>query len=262
MAFRIVQISDLHFGTEVEDVVLALQKTIRELAPNMILVTGDITQRATRAQFSKARVFFESLSSVSLLYCPGNHDISLLNVFSRLFFPYYKYRKILKAEPEGFYSQSDAEILMLNSTSRFRHIDGKLPMGYLEEQLKKFSPQAKWRVVATHHPLDCKQSVDEKNILLNAPEVMHLLAEKGVHMVVGGHIHDPFITTSAQRYPQLSQKVLISVCGTGVSSRTRRNAPNSFMVYDLASRASTITNQRFDYENTTRLFKVVSERVF
>lgn len=240
----------------------SLRKAVKELSPNMIVVTGDITQRATRRQFTQAKRFFDSLSPTPLICCPGNHDISLFNVISRLFFPYRKFATILKARPESFISHPELEILIVNSTSRFRHVDGKLDMNYLTNQLKTFTSAAKWRVVALHHPLDCKQQSDEKNLLLNASEVMQAFSDSGVDLIIGGHIHDPFITTSAQRYPSLHKKIVISVCGTGVSHRTRRNAPNSFMLYDFEKQPSLLKNHQFDYENSTHNFKIVSEISF
>ncbi len=271
MAFRLLQISDLHFGTEVEAVLQSLKQKIKELHPSLVVVTGDITQRASSTQFLKAKTFFDDLGPAPFICCPGNHDISLFNLFSRFLAPYGRFQSILKSKPDGFYAHAELELLVLNSTSRFRHIDGKLNINYLAEQLDKFSSivkgpnngPGKWKVVAFHHPLDCKQKIDEKNLLLNAPEVMQLLARQGVDLVMGGHIHDPFISTSEVRYPSLQKKILISVCGTGISHRTRRNAPNSFMVYDFEKKQfPSITNLRFDYDSATSHFKLINQRVF
>lgn len=263
MAFRLLQISDLHFGTEVEAVLQSLKQKIKELCPSLVLVTGDITQRATKAQFLKAKTFFNDLSPAPLICCPGNHDISLFNIFSRLLTPYRSYQTILKSKPEGFYTHAELEALVLNSTSRFRHIDGKLDINYLAKQLEQFSSTEKWKVVALHHPLDCKQKVDEKNLLLNAPQVMQLFAQQDVDLVMSGHIHDPFIATSEIRYPTLPKKIIISVCGTGISHRTRRNAPNSFMVYEFEKIPfAAITHQRFDFDSAISDFKLITQRVF
>ncbi len=275
MAFRLLQISDLHFGTEVEAVLHSLKQKIKKLDPTLVVVTGDITQRATKTQFLKAKAFFNELAPAPFICCPGNHDISLFNIFSRLFAPYGRYQKILNSKPDGFYANAELELLVLNSTSRFRHIDGKLDINYLAKQLEQFSSPDnlpanspdkqtdKWKVVALHHPLDCKQKIDEKNLLLNAPQVMQMLAQQGVDVVMGGHIHDPIITTSEARYPTLRKKVLISVCGTGISHRTRRNAPNSFMVYDFEKNPSpAVTNQRFDFDSAVSEFKLITQRVF
>jgi 3',5'-cyclic AMP phosphodiesterase CpdA len=263
MAFRLLQISDTHFGTEVGTVVQALQKRIAELEPNLVVLTGDITQRARRDEFIKAKVFLDSLGPVAKFCCPGNHDIPLFDLFTRFLNPYRTYTSILQLPLEIFYSSEDAELLMLNSTSRFRHVDGVLEMKYLKKHLEQFSSSnQKWKIVAFHHPMDCKQAVDQKNILRNSQEAMQALSGKGVDLVMGGHIHDPFTTTSVQKYPQLSKKMLISVCGTGVSSRTRRNAPNSFNLYDLDKNASSIIVKRFDFEADSALFKQISERTF
>lgn len=263
MSFRLLQISDLHFGTEVEQVLTSLRQSIQDLKPSLVVVTGDITQRATQVQFQKAKSFLDSLSQFPILCCPGNHDIPLFNVFSRFLKPYQNYRKILKTQTEGFFSHPEVEVLVLNSTSRFRHIDGALESRYLKDQLKSFTNQPTWKVVALHHPLDCKQKIDEKNILLNSNEVMEEFAASGVHLVISGHIHDPFFTTSAYRYPSLRKRIHLSVCGTSASHRIRRNAPQSFMVYDFPklSQNTDVLNQRFDYNTSTGSFAVVNSSI-
>ena len=76
----ILQVSDPHFGTERRPVVEALVQLASKLKPKVLLLTGDITQRATRQQFSSARAFVERLGVPIVLAIPGNHDIPLFNV--------------------------------------------------------------------------------------------------------------------------------------------------------------------------------------
>ena len=52
--------------------------------PEVIVVSGDITQRAKYEQFFKCRQYLDSLN-IPYLVVPGNHDIPLYHVWNRFF---------------------------------------------------------------------------------------------------------------------------------------------------------------------------------
>ena len=87
-----MQVSDTHFGTEQPAVVEALAALAQRLKPDLVVLSGDITQRAKLSQFKAARQFTDRLNA-PLLAIPGNHDIALFNVFERVFWPYNSFRK-------------------------------------------------------------------------------------------------------------------------------------------------------------------------
>jgi 3',5'-cyclic AMP phosphodiesterase CpdA len=234
-SFRIAHLSDMHFGTVVPQVAEAVIERIHSLKPDLILVTGDISQRAREVQFREARKFLDQFAPIPMISLPGNHDIPLFNIFTRLFFPYFGYTKYFKGRLDGIYSHNDIEILTLNSTDRFRHVQGALDLKQLKEELVAFKADAKLRIVAFHHPMDCKKGVDEKNLLINRAQAIQLFEKYKVDLVLGGHIHDPITRTTVIRYPSLKRSFVLSVAGTTTSYRTRRFAPNSFNIYDLTT---------------------------
>src|SRR5207253_1287181 len=75
----IVHLSDVHFGRVDAAIVAPLVDTIRAIAPDLVAVSGDLTQRARRAQFRAARAFLDRLP-VPQLVVPGNHDVPLFNL--------------------------------------------------------------------------------------------------------------------------------------------------------------------------------------
>jgi len=83
----LLQISDPHFGTEDPGAVEALVPLVHEKRPGLVVLSGDITQRARRGQFEAARRFLDRLPAAALVVIPGNHDIPLFNVFGRLLRP-------------------------------------------------------------------------------------------------------------------------------------------------------------------------------
>lgn len=229
--FRLIHMSDLHFGTEVDPVVDAVVKSVRALEPQLIVVTGDITQRARRNQFLAARSFLDKLAPIPIISTPGNHDIPLFNLWVRLLNPYRGYLRHFQGSLSGLFVQDGVEVLSLNSTHYLRHVQGELPLKDLEKGLSQF--QDKLRIVAFHHPMDCIQDIDIENLLKNRDDAIKLFSQYKVDLVVGGHIHDPVTRTTMLRYPQVDKPFVLSVAGTTVSHRVRKKAPNSFNVYDF-----------------------------
>lgn len=246
---RIAHLSDPHFGTIHHGVEPALHAALATLKPDLILLTGDITQRARAREFRAAREFVARLRPTPVVAVPGNHDIPLWNLPVRLFNPYGQYTRF-RRELEKDKIFGDIEVISLNSTSRWRHVQGSLSSRHLRKALKA-GRQAKIRVMALHHPLDCSKPIDEKNLLKGAHETMRVLDEECIDIVVGGHIHDPYVSLSSVRYPQIERPMILSVAGTCLSWRTRKGAPNSFNFIEVSTSPSEwITIERFDHSAT------------
>lgn len=98
MSTLLLQLSDTHFGTERPAVVAALEALVAARRPDALLLTGDITQRARRAQFDAARAFVRRLGVPAVLAVPGNHDIPLFNLAARLAWPYAGFRRAFGPE--------------------------------------------------------------------------------------------------------------------------------------------------------------------
>lgn len=78
----IAHISDLHFGTEDTNVAEALVKKLHEDKPALVIISGDLTQRARTNQFKAAKEYLNKLPKPYLVI-PGNHDIPLFDIFRR-----------------------------------------------------------------------------------------------------------------------------------------------------------------------------------
>jgi len=70
----IAHISDLHFPLVDSRVIDSLAKTINDLAPNLVVISGDLTQRARSSQFAAAAAFLKSLQPPRLVV-PGNNGV-------------------------------------------------------------------------------------------------------------------------------------------------------------------------------------------
>ena len=259
---RIAHISDPHFGTTEPKKITALLEALKSLNPSLIALSGDITQRARRQQFRDAKTFCESLRPIPLVVVPGNHDLPLFNLAARFFWPYFGYRRILGFPLSSRKNFGEVDVVGLNSTDPKRHIQGDLYRGDVKK-LKKFTGESVVRVAIFHHPMDCAKATDEKNLLTNAEQALGYLETAKIDLVLGGHIHDPFVKLSDARYPQTKRPLIISVAGTCLSSRTRSGAPNSFNLVDIETNADAaeMLIQRFDL-STEFVFSPVNESRF
>lgn len=236
-AVRIAHLSDPHFGTVFPVVEEALLASLRSLAPQALVLTGDITQRARRHQFHSARRFLERLAPPSRLVVPGNHDIPLLNLPERLLSPHRGYRRHLGEALHGRLTVGPVELLGFDTTSRWRHVQGRLRLSELGALPAKDPSTV--RIAAFHHPLDCAAPSDERNLLRNARPAVKALAAAGVDAALSGHIHDPHVSLSDTRYPGCGQPFVLATGGTCASWRIRLNSPNTFHLLEAEAGVDT-----------------------
>lgn len=218
----LLQVSDPHFGTERPAVVEALVRLALALRPQVLLLSGDITQRATRAQFAAAQAFVQRLQVPHCVAVPGNHDIPLWHLPLRLLRPYARYRAAFGSELEPALETDDLLLLALNTTRWWRHQDGQLSAAQVErvaQRLARARPGQR-RLVMVHQPLVVTRQEDEKNRLHGNAAALQAWGAAGVDMIIGGHIHLPFVLP-------LDGGGWAVQAGTAVSSRVRAGAGNS-----------------------------------
>ena len=249
----LLHISDTHFGTEEAPVVDALRRLAHELRPEVVVLSGDITQRARSAQFAAARAFCDSLQAPHLLTLPGNHDIPLYNVFARAFDPYGGYRSAFGDELEPELALEDLLVVCVNTTRAARHKDGEVSREQIERvsQRLRGADRRQLRVVVTHQPACVMREEDEKDRLHGGEEAVQAWANAGADLVLGGHIHLPFVSDLCAR--ALTKRPLYCIqAGTAVSHRVRHNTPNSInlvrWVAPPAGEKRACTVERWDYD--------------
>ena len=229
----LLQVSDPHFGTERPAVVEALVRLALALKPQVLLLSGDITQRATRAQFAAARAFVQRLQVPHCLAVPGNHDIPLWQLPLRVLRPYSRYCAAFGAELEPSLETDDLLLLGVNTTRWWRHEDGQLSAAQVDRvvrRLAKARPEQR-RLVMVHQPLVVTRPEDEKNRLHGHAAALQALSAAGADLIIGGHIHLPFVLPLAGGGWAVQ-------AGTAVSSRVRAGAENSVNLIRIDADAS------------------------
>jgi 3',5'-cyclic AMP phosphodiesterase CpdA len=253
----LIQISDPHFGTEQAPVVAALAEMIRELEPALVVLSGDITQRARRSQFAAAAQFMEQLEVPGLIV-PGNHDIPLFNLFARVFSPYGNYAREFGDELEPMFESDDLLVVGVNTTRAARRKDGEISpeqIADVSRKLRRARPE-QLRIVVTHQPLHAIRESDYANLLHGHEAAIHAWSEAGADILMGGHIHLPYVRPCSERFDDLARELWVVQAGTAVSKRVRDGVPNSVNVLRHArAEPEVCAVERWDYDAALARFK-------
>jgi 3',5'-cyclic AMP phosphodiesterase CpdA len=219
----VAHLSDLHFGAADRALVRALVSCLREMSPDAVAVSGDLTQRARRAQFREAREFLDALA-LPLVVVPGNHDVPLFNVAARFLFPLAGYRRYISRERHPALHDEKVVILGADTTRRLTIKDGGLRPAAVERlvaQLKE-APPAAVKIVVCHHPFD----------RVSGLAAMERLVASGADVFLTGHLHLSYAGHTAVRYGTADRSAIVVEAGTATSFRARGEA-NAFNVLRL-----------------------------
>ncbi|HET8747995.1 MAG TPA: metallophosphoesterase [Ramlibacter sp.] len=258
----ILHLSDTHFGTEEGPVVAALQALVRQEKPTAAILSGDITQRARSAQFAAARAFCDSLHVDHLLTLPGNHDIPLFNVAARLFAPYRSYARAFGHNLEPELEFADVLVIGVNTTRPERHKDGVVSPRQIRRVVQRLrgAPREQLRIVVTHQPACVMRPQDEKDRLHGGEQAALAWSHAGADLLLGGHIHLPFVSDVCTRVKTASRTLYCIQAGTALSYRVRHNTPNSVNLIRWSPPAAGAPRvchvERWDYDLADERFEL------
>ncbi|TFW30952.1 metallophosphoesterase family protein [Duganella callida] len=226
----IVHLSDLHFGRVDHQLLRPLRERVVKLAPDVLVVSGDLTQRAKSAEFQAARAYLDTLPGPQIVV-PGNHDIPLYNVASRFLTPLRKYTRYVTLDLAPEYVDDEIAVLGINTARSLTFKDGRVnreQLAQMRQRMGAVSPDHT-RIIVTHHPFDLPEHFDPDELVDRAPMAMQAFAECGVDLLLAGHVHTSHAGSSAQRYQIDGYAALVVQAGTATSTRGRGEA-NSFNV--------------------------------
>ena len=231
---KVVHVSDLHFGQTDPVVLPALASLIREVNPDLIAVSGDLTQRARNTDFAAARDYLDSLAFPRVVV-PGNHDVPLYNLFMRAFRPMTRYRKYFGAELAPFHADDEIAVVGINTARSMTFKDGRINRQQVEATCRKLHSlhEDVTRIVVTHHPFEDKGSSDD--LVGRASMAMAAFSGCRIDVILSGHLHAGGTELSATRYDLEGYSALMIQAGTATSVR-RRDEPNSFNILQIERR--------------------------
>ena len=265
----IVHLSDLHFGRVDAALLEPLRRRVAALAPHVVVVSGDLTQRAKPTQFREARAFLDTLPANQVVV-PGNHDVPLYNVFQRFLRPLAKYRRYIAADLEPAYVDDEIAVVGINTARSLAFKGGRVN----EEQLERVQarlcalPDRVMKIVVTHHPFDLPKTPPTSTFAGRRPRhalvgraaaAMKAFARCGADIVLSGHLHARHTGHSAERYGIPGHSALIIQAATATSTRGRGEA-NGFNALTVEARHVAV--ETYEWRPDARDFVVVSREAF
>jgi 3',5'-cyclic AMP phosphodiesterase CpdA len=257
----LVHLSDLHFGRVDPELLDPLRELVHRIAPTVVVVSGDLTQRAKSEQFEEARAWLDTLPGPQIIV-PGNHDISLYNVFRRFVLPLDRYKRHITEDLDPVYIDDEVAVLGVNTARSLTWKDGRVN----KEQVEKIRatlaslPPDVVRVVVTHHPFDLPEGCTEEDDLVDrAHMAMDAFAESGVDLLMAGHLHKSHAGNTQARYKISEYAALVVQAGTATSTRGRGEV-NSFNV--IRTEPQKIEVDRYGWDEIHKQFQILQTEKF
>jgi len=241
---RIVHLSDLHFGAHDDRLVAAVETTVADLKPDLVVVSGDFTQRARTEQFKEACRFLERLrdGGHEVLGVPGNHDVPLYDVLRRFLSPLARYRRYIDETLCPFIELPGVAVLGINTARSLTFKDGRINKDQVEFIRESFArtPSEAMRVLVTHHPLFALTVGDEVERAIGRQEMaLDAIQDAGVDMLLAGHNHHASSQDASDLVTRAGGALVIQA-GTATSTRVREQ-DQSFNTIDIVEAGVTVT---------------------
>lgn len=248
---NLLHISDVHFGPlHLPQATEAVLDVVRRREPDLVVISGDLTQRAKPYQFREARAFVERLQ-VPVLAVPGNHDVPLYRCWERFLAPYGAYRKHYDAELEPVFEDDELLVVGVNTAHAWTFIGGRFRDDRLAEVEALLDDEAERRckIVVAHHGLIPPPHLSARRIARNAAAAAGAFERSGVELILSGHDHQAYSGETGDAYPSDRPSVPILHCGTTTSSRGRGAEVGQNTCHWLRVDASEMAVSRLWYDN-------------
>lgn len=256
----LVHLSDLHFGRVDPALLDPLRDLVHRIAPTAVVVSGDLTQRAKSEEFEQARAWLDTLPDPQIIV-PGNHDISLYNVFRRFVLPLDRYKRYITDDLDPVYIDDEIAVLGVNTARSLTFKDGRVnkeQVAKIRETLSGLDPKMT-RVVVTHHPFDLPQGSEERDLVDRAGMAMDVFKDLGVDLLMAGHLHLSHAGNTQARYKISEYAALVVQAGTATSTRGRGEV-NSFNVIRIERER--IEVDRYGWDTVHNQFQVMATEKF
>ena len=231
---RIAHLSDVHFGANDPKIVSATEAWLERNQPDLVIISGDFTQRARVKQFRAASAWLNRLrtAGMRLLVIPGNHDVPLFDPFRRFAAPLRRYKRYISNDLCPWYEDGEVAILGLNTARSLTIKDGRINHNQMRMLRERFAPVTpeKTRILVTHHPLFA-MPIGKGGELSEAvgrhEDAIEATAAAGIHIALAGHFHRTY-AEAAQKMVANADGALVLQAGTATSTRLRNSEPQSF----------------------------------
>jgi 3',5'-cyclic AMP phosphodiesterase CpdA len=240
----IAHLSDLHFGREDPRAVEAILADLAALAPSLVAVSGDLTQRARRAEFARARAFLARLAAPRIVV-PGNHDVPLFDLPRRILAPLARFRLYVTADLAPTWEDGEVLVVGVNTARSLTWKGGRVSLAQMEALRAAFcrGDPARLHVLVAHHPFSPPEGRPREAVVGRAAAALSAISGCGLDLVLTGHLHREFTGDLAGH--TLARSALALHAGSAVSRRLRGEA-NSYNLVRVRGRCVEVELRVFD----------------
>jgi 3',5'-cyclic AMP phosphodiesterase CpdA len=253
----IAHLSDPHFGRLERATVQALIAIVTEAIPDIVVVSGDLTQRAKEREFQEARQFLEALPSPKIVV-PGNHDLPLYNILTRVLKPLRNYQRYISKDLEPYYCDDEIAIVGINTARALTFKNGRINRHQVARSCERLEAcgEDRTRIIVSHHPFDLPETHELHGLVGRAHMAMAGFARCRVDLILSGHLHISHTNESALRY-KIPGSALVVHAGTATSTRAR-GEPNSFNIIKVDRSAVAIQCLTWSRERNSFFVSLIS----
>jgi 3',5'-cyclic AMP phosphodiesterase CpdA len=261
MSRVLLHLSDLHFGRIQAGLPEALLEAARRIAPDLVVVSGDLTQRARIVEFQQARAFLDQLPFPRIVV-PGNHDVPLHNLYGRFVHRLSRFQSYITEDLEPVYQDGEVAVFGVNTARSLTWKGGRINSRQIESlrtRLCATRPELA-RIVVTHHPFEIPQGFHQSDVVGSARAALERWTDCGADLLLCGHLHVGDSTTTLNRYSHVGWHAIVVTAGTAISTRSR-GVPNSFNALSVEDRRSVVV-AKWSWDVTTHAFQKLSDARF
>ncbi len=265
----LVHLSDMHFGKFDTSCIEPMLAAIRAVNPNLIIISGDFTQRARVSEYKDAAEFLKNLEHPHLVI-PGNHDIRpLFSPIARIADPFDRYKQYISENLEPGYVDSEVAIASVNTVRSHAIKDGRVNKSQINRLARWFKrvDGDRLKIVVTHHPFDMpfvhktenKDYTYKKSRLARRAEMaIKTLATVGIDIYLSGHYHQSSAGETAHRY-KIEDYSAISVRAGTVSMRQRGEEQSFNLIF---TDKKTVRIDTYIFDDVKKVFDLCTSKVF
>ena len=257
----VAHLSDLHFGMEDERIAEGLLEDLAGFHPNVVVISGDLTQRARKKQFEAAGAFIRRIL-VPCLVVPGNHDIPLYDIVRRALMPLRRYKQYITPGLNPVFQDEELMILGANTARAAAFKNGRISTAQIRILADNFCAAAShlFKVLVTHHPFLPPVDYPYAALVGRGALAVEALEPCGIDLLLSGHYHRDYMGDLQSHYVTVKRSIIVAQAGTAISKRTRgeKNSYDRIIIDqpDICFDRFAWDGRRFAKTMTTRYKKV------